>query len=35
MNYEVIKREGKLSIKLANRKRNIRIERAFGEDYLL
>ena len=33
MNYEVIERYGKLSVKHANMKRNIRIERQFGEDY--
>ena len=33
MNYEVIDRSGKLSVRPFNRKRNIRIERAFGDDY--
>lgn len=33
MNYEVMDRSGKLSIRPRNRKRNIRIERAFGDDY--
>lgn len=35
MNYEVIERYGKLSVKHANMKRNIRIERQFGEDYTI
>ena len=35
MNYEVIDRSGKLSVKPFNRKRNIRIERAFGDDYTI
>ena len=35
MNYEVTDRSGKLSVKPLNRKRNIRIERAFGEDYTI
>ena len=35
MNYEVIDRSGKLSVRPINRKRNIRIERAFGEDYTI
>lgn len=35
MNYEVIERYGKLSVKLANMKRNIRIERQFGDDYTI
>jgi hypothetical protein len=33
MNYEVENRAGKLSIRRLSRKRNIRIERVFGEDY--
>lgn len=33
MNYEISVRAGKLSIKGLNYKRNIRIERYFGEDY--
>lgn len=33
MGYEVINRSGKLSIRGENYKRNIRIERYFGEDY--
>ena len=35
MNYEVIDRSGKLSVRPFNRKRNIRIERAFGDDYTI
>lgn len=35
MNYEVMERSGKLSIRPINRKRNIRIERAFGDDYTI
>ena len=35
MNYEVIERYGKLSVKHANMKRNIRIERQFGDDYTI
>ena len=35
MNYEVLDRAGKLSIKPVNRKRNIRIERAFGDRYTI
>lgn len=33
MNYEVINRYGKLSVKRPPYKRNIRIERSFGEEY--
>jgi len=33
LKYEVINRSGKLSVRPLDRKRNIRIERAFGEDY--
>lgn len=33
MNYEVTERSGKLSVRQVNRKRNIRIERTFGEKY--
>lgn len=33
MNYDVIERSGKLSIRDRDYKRNIRIERYFGEDY--
>ena len=33
LKYEVINRSGKLSVRPVDRKRNIRIERAFGEDY--
>ena len=33
LNYETILRSGKLSIRNNNYKRNIRIERYFGEDY--
>lgn len=32
-NYEVIERYGKLSVRNLNKKRNIRIERQFGEEY--
>lgn len=35
MNYEVIERYGKLSVKHTNMKRNIRIERQFGDDYTI
>lgn len=35
MNYEVENRSGKLSVRPFNRKRNIRIERAFGDDYTI
>lgn len=35
MNYEVIERYGKLSVRHINMKRNIRIERQFGEDYTI
>ena len=35
MNYDVINRYGKLSVKKTNRKRNIRIERFFGEEYTI
>ena len=35
MNYEVIERYGKLSVKHINMKRNIRIERQFGKDYTI
>lgn len=35
MNYEIIERYGKLSIRHKNYKRNIRIERRFGEDYTI
>ena len=33
LKYEVINRSGKLSVRPLDRKRNIRIERAFGEEY--
>lgn len=33
LNYEIVNRYGKLSIRPLNRKRPIRIERAFGDDY--
>ena len=33
MNYEVVNRYGKLSVRRPPYKRNIRIERSFGEDY--
>ena len=33
MNYEVVNRYGKLSVRRSPYKRNIRIERSFGEDY--
>ena len=35
MNYEVIERYEKLSVRHINMKRNIRIERQFGEDYTI
>ena len=35
MNYEVIERYGKLSVRYINMRRNIRIERQFGEDYTI
>lgn len=35
INYEVIERYGKLSVKHTNMKRNIRIERQFGDDYTI
>ena len=35
MNYEVINRSGKLSVRPSNRKRNIRIENAFGSNYTI
>ena len=35
LDYETINRSGKLSIRPANRKRNIRIERAFGNEYTI
>ena len=33
MNYEINNRSGKLSVRKENYKRNIRVERAFGEEY--
>jgi len=35
MGYEIINRYGKLSVKRKNSKKNIRIERAFGNDYTI
>lgn len=35
MNYDVIERYGKLSVRYKNMKRNIRIERQFGEKYTI
>lgn len=35
MNYDVIERYGKLSVKHKNMKRNIRIERQFGKEYTI
>ena len=35
INYEIIERYGKLSVRHINMKRNISIERQFGEDYTI
>lgn len=33
LNYEIVNRSGRLSVKPKNRKRPIRVEKAFGDDY--